>query len=273
MSIGLPANQHQCECHLCQNLPSTFTPVGHILCFLLVLWVLVAGGLIQMLVHEVCMEIFSWRLSVYVAAAWYLLYMQISRVARPCKFKLPWVAVVMQTHHVEVTWRPKWKLAKRRIIRFAYFGAIRAARWKFPSFATIRVCGFTLHEITLRPTQIWYLQLNYTLWWRKVNHDAPCSVLTSHNLFQASSRDEAAGSSSQSLSGSRTAPGASSAASQSSGTVSGIISNLQELPVSLYTHVKKKRAAFKNDLQAFSISKLLQYLHCWPLLPFHRRRP
>ncbi|XP_031721672.1 aryl hydrocarbon receptor nuclear translocator-like protein 2 isoform X3 [Anarrhichthys ocellatus] len=66
----------------------------------------------------------------------------------------------------------------------------------------------------------YFPEFNYTLQWRKVKHKALCSVFTSHD-FQASSREEAACSSSQSQSDSRTATrtatSAGSATSESSG--------------------------------------------------------
>lgn len=66
-------------------------------------------------------------------------------------------------------------------------------------------------------------ECNHTLQWRKVKHEALCSVLTQQDLFQASIREEAGGSSSQSQSDAGTAAGLSSATSESAGTVSRII--------------------------------------------------
>ena len=58
-----------------------------------------------------------------------------------------------------------------------------------------------------------------------MKHVALCNVLTQRTSLQASSREEAAGSSSQSHSDSGTAAGASSAASESTGTVERVTLN------------------------------------------------
>lgn len=70
-------------------------------------------------------------------------------------------------------------------------------------------------------------EFNYTLQWRKVKRGVLHAVLMYNGLLQASSREEAAGSSSQSQSqsDSRTAAGTSSSTSQSAGTASKTITN------------------------------------------------
>ncbi|KAM8909642.1 aryl hydrocarbon receptor nuclear translocator-like protein 2 isoform 2-T2 [Spinachia spinachia] len=99
-----------------------------------------------------------------------------------------------------------------------------------------------------------------------------CPLVSPQTSNSASSREEAAaGSSSQSLSGSRTAPGASSAASETSGTVSGVIPNLKELPLSLYTHVKKPLSRPSDML--YSILNSCSICIADPSPPFHRHRP
>lgn len=105
-------------------------------------------------------------------------------------------------------------------------------------------------------------EFNYTLEWRKVKHEALRRVLTSHDLFQASSRDEAAGSSSQSQSDSRTAAGASSSGtSESSGTVSRTIMNPIRGILSFSLHLCKEEASKRLYTNAGLCSMTFKHLN------------